>query len=217
MVHLSRITTRGGDDGTTGLGDGSRVAKTHLRIEAMGAVDELNAAIGLALAESESPEVVDRMLRQVQNDLFDLGADLCTPGSDERTAADSTPDCNAPFSTYVRRLENEIERLNSDLRPLDSFVLPGGSRYAAALHLARTVCRRAERDVLRLGEVEPVSAPLRQYLNRLSDLLFVAARVANDQGRNDVLWRPGQEPGAVDSCLSRSRQAPVVAPALDDR
>jgi cob(I)alamin adenosyltransferase len=189
MVHLNRITTRTGDDGTTALGNGMRVPKTHPRIVAVGSLDELNAAIGLALASGSPPADIVRELRSVQNDLFDAGAELCVPiepGED----AGSKGSCGIT-STAVARLEECIAAGTEQLLPLNSFVLPGGTPLAAALHVARTVCRRAERDLLALSQREPVGDALRRYLNRLSDLLFVYARLANDGGRGDVLWQPG--------------------------
>jgi cob(I)alamin adenosyltransferase len=189
MVRLNRIYTRTGDDGTTGLGDGSRRAKHDARVEAFGAVDEANCAIGLARLETrDSGEAglaaIEATLARVQNDLFDLGADLCTPpvAGDARLRV-------AP--SQVARLEGEIDALNADLAPLRSFVLPGGTRAAAALHQARVVCRRAERRMTALATIEPVGTAALAYVNRLSDYLFVAARVANDGGRADVLWIPG--------------------------
>jgi cob(I)alamin adenosyltransferase len=184
MVHLSRIYTRTGDDGTTGLGDGTRRAKHDLRIAAYGTVDETSSAIGVALAQGLSGRI-ERILRHVQNDLFDVGADLCVPGtSGERLRI-------RPL--YVERLEQWIDELNQRLAPLDSFVLPGGEPAAAWLHLARTISRRAERLVSELAAAEPdaTNPEVLRYLNRLSDLLFVLARVANDDGKLDVLWTPG--------------------------
>lgn len=184
MVYLSRIYTKAGDGGQTGLGDGTRVPKDHPRVVAYGEVDELNSVLGLALAAG-APE--PELLRRVQNDLFDLGSDLCVPPGDgdaARTALRVTAD-------QAERLEREIDRLNERLQPLRSFVLPGGSPGAAWLHLARTVCRRAERTVVTLMGSEPVGPAVLVYLNRLSDLLFVLARVANDDGRADLLWVPG--------------------------
>lgn len=186
MVYLSRIYTRSGDDGTTGLGDGTRVPKHDLRVVAYGEVDELNAVLGLALASaSEVPE--KELLCSIQNDLFDVGADLCVP----LTAKDQRLRITIQ---HVTRLEEAIDRLNADLQPLHSFVLPGGSVAAGWLHLARTVCRRAERAAVALYGHEPaaVNPQVLAYLNRLSDLLFVLARVANDGGRQDVLWVPGK-------------------------
>jgi cob(I)alamin adenosyltransferase len=186
MVRLSRIYTRTGDDGTTGLVGNQRRSKADARIEAIGSVDELNAAVGLARLETTAHKAIDEILARVQNDLFDLGADLATPagGGGALRVAES----------QVERLETEIDGLNGDLAPLRSFVLPGGTAASAALHFARTLARRAERSVVRLGEtsgenVGPVAA---RYLNRLSDLLFVAARWTNDKGAGDVLWVPGQ-------------------------
>ena len=191
MVRLNRIYTRTGDDGTTGLGDGTRRAKHDARVEAFGAVDEANCAIGLARLEMRDSSdaalaAIEATLARAQNDLFDLGADLCAPPApDEKKARLRV----AP--SQVERLEREIDALNADLAPLRSFVLPGGTRAAAALHQARVVCRRAERRMTALAATEPVGAAALAYVNRLSDYLFVAARVANDGGRADVLWVPG--------------------------
>jgi cob(I)alamin adenosyltransferase len=187
MVTLNRIYTRTGDGGKTRLSTGAPVAKTHPRVEAYGAVDELNAQIGWARTTLAAEPVLDAMLARVQNDLFDLGADLATP---EGTRA--TEDLRM-LDSQVARLEGEIDQLNDQLEPLTSFVLPGGSPAAAALHVCRTVCRRAERVGVRLTEAEDesVSPAALKYLNRLSDLLFVAARFANAKGAADVLWRPG--------------------------
>jgi cob(I)alamin adenosyltransferase len=189
MVVLNKIYTRTGDDGTTGLVGGERVAKTHPRIEACGAVDETNAAIGLACVQLLEAPLAD-ILARIQNELFDLGADLATPERPGRPLG-WTP--LRATEAQVTRLEEDIDRLNAELSPLNSFVLPGGAPAAAALHLARTICRRAERAVLVLAATpdEPVSQPVLKYLNRLSDLLFVAARWANARGEDDVLWRPG--------------------------
>jgi cob(I)alamin adenosyltransferase len=191
MVHLSRIYTRTGDDGTTGLGDGSRRAKHDLRVAAYGAVDEANSAIGVALAQELAPRLAEH-LRSIQNDLFDVGSDLCVPGS----AGDKL----RILPLYTERLERWIDEENARLEPLRSFVLPGGTAAAAYLHLARTTCRRAEREVSELMAREPgqVNPEVLKYLNRLSDLLFVLARLANDWGKGDVLWKPGatQERGA---------------------
>ncbi len=186
MVILNRIYTRTGDDGTTALGTGERRAKFDLRVSAFGTIDELNATLGLARLHATGE--LDAMLARVQNDLFDVGADLCAPD------AGSGKERLRVSDAQVDRLEAEIDRLNDKLAPLRSFVLPGGTSVAAHLHLARTVCRRAERLIVELAakETEPVSPPLLRYVNRLSDLLFVAARHANDDGARDVLWRPGQ-------------------------
>ncbi len=188
MVRLTRIYTRGGDKGDTSLGDGSRVPKQALRVEAYGTVDEANAAIGLARLHlvSGSDTEADAMLARIQNDLFDLGADLCTP-EDGRRAAGAL----RIVAAQVERLEHEIDAMNKDLRALDSFVLPGGTPAAANLHLARTVTRRAERLVCALAAEEPVNPEAIKYLNRLSDHLFVMSRRLNGNGAGDVLWRPG--------------------------
>ena len=188
MVVLNRIYTRTGDDGTTALGTGERRPKFDLRVTAYGTLDELNAVIGIARLYTASAGEVDAMLNRIQNDLFDLGADLCAPekeGGRERLRV---------VETQVTRLEREIDLLNQDLTPLRSFVLPGGDPAAAHLHLARTVCRRAERLIVELGQKpgEAVSAVLIKYVNRLSDFFFVAARYVNDKGARDVLWQPGQ-------------------------
>jgi cob(I)alamin adenosyltransferase len=184
MVRLTRIYTRGGDGGETSLGDGSRVPKQHLRVEAFGTVDEANAAIGLARLHAAGD--VDAALARIQNDLFDLGADLCNPdgGKHAATALRILP-------SQVERLEHEIDALNAELTPLDSFVLPGGTACAAYLHLARTVTRRAERLVAALAAAETVNPEALKYLNRLSDQLFVLSRHVNGKGAGDVLWRPG--------------------------
>jgi cob(I)alamin adenosyltransferase len=184
MVRLTRIYTRGGDAGETSLGDGARVAKHDLRVEAFGTVDEANAAIGLA--RLSAPTEADAMLARVQNDLFDLGADLCTP-EDGRRAAGAL----RIQTSQVERLEREIDALNAELKPLDSFVLPGGTPCAAHLHLARTITRRAERLVAALAARETVNGEALKYLNRLSDHLFVLSRHVNDKGAGDVLWTPG--------------------------
>jgi cob(I)alamin adenosyltransferase len=189
MVRLNRIYTRTGDDGTTGLGDGSRLPKHHLRIAAYGTVDELSSVLGLALAQGHEPlsAPMQEELRLVQNDLFDVGADLCVPG----VAGDRL----RIQAAYVERLERWIDAYNEHLAPLSSFILPGGRAGAAWLHLARTVCRRAERLVTELAATphdhDRVNPEVVRYLNRLSDLLFVLARAANDQGALDVLWKPG--------------------------
>ena len=184
MVKLDRIYTRGGDGGDTSLGDGSRVRKHSLRVEAYGTVDEANAAIGVARMHAE--DEADAMLARVQNDMFDLGADLCVPPEGERKPALRID------QAQVDRLEAEIDSMNTTLAPLESFVLPGGTAASAHLHLARTVVRRAERSVSRLAESEAMAPLALVYLNRLSDHLFVLARVLNDGGAADVLWRPGE-------------------------
>lgn len=187
MVYLNRIYTRTGDDGTTGLGDGTRVPKTHPRIVAYGSVDELNAVIGLALGAPLPPWAAEQ-LREIQNDLFDLGADLCVP---EGGAVGEKPPLRVTAAQSAR-LETWIDAANERLEPLKSFVLPGGSVAAAHLHHARTVCRRVEVAVLHLAEFESTNSLVNVYLNRLSDLLFVLARVCNEDGTRDVLWSPGQ-------------------------
>jgi cob(I)alamin adenosyltransferase len=190
MVVLSKIYTRTGDDGTTALGSGRRVAKYDLRVECYGTLDETNAAIGLARVDtSKTDTALDAMLARIQNDLFDLGAELCYP--------DESRDGRGRLSVsdaQVERLESEIDTLNRELQPLRSFVLPGGTPAASALHLARTISRRAERLMVALSSRpnEPVSGSALRYINRLSDFLFVAARYANDKGKSDVLWVPGQ-------------------------
>ena len=192
MVVLNRIYTRTGDDGTTALGDGARRRKFDARIEAYGTIDETNAAIGVArLATASAHPVLDAMLARIQNDLFDLGADLCTP---EKDVAPEHPALRI-VQSQVDRLEGEIDTLNATLPALRSFVLPGGSAAAAALHVARTVCRRAERQMVALAQVsgERVGAPALAYVNRLSDFLFVASRAANAVGPGDVLWVPGRD------------------------
>jgi cob(I)alamin adenosyltransferase len=192
MVVLNKIYTRTGDAGMTALGTGERVLKHSARIAAYGTVDETNAAIGVARLElREAYPDVDAMLARVQNDLFDLGADLTMPERGEGTRA------RAPLrvsDAQVKRLEDEIDAMNKELAPLRSFVLPGGSAAAAGLHVARTVCRRAERGIVELAQLpnEPVSSAALKYINRLSDLLFVASRYVNARGEGDVLWIPGQ-------------------------
>lgn len=191
MVVLNRIYTRTGDDGTTALGSGERVAKTARRVEAYGTVDETNAAIGLARALlGDGDSVMMERLARIQNDLFDLGADLCVP---DRGDAAARPALRIA-QTQVDRLEAEIDEMNAELSPLRSFVLPGGRPAAAQLHVARTVSRRAEREMIRLAaEVgETISAEALKYVNRLSDFLFVASRYVNDRGAADVLWVPGK-------------------------
>jgi cob(I)alamin adenosyltransferase len=191
MVILNKIYTKTGDDGTTALGTGERRPKDDLRIEAYGTVDETNSAVGVARGEL-GPDFaeVDAMLAKVQNDLFDLGAELATPD-------DGQPKSYEPLrvvDAQVARIEREIDTLNAELSPLRSFVLPGGGRAAAALHLARTISRRAERLMVRLAREEPgkVGRPALLYINRLSDFLFVASRYVNNKGAGDVLWVPGK-------------------------
>jgi cob(I)alamin adenosyltransferase len=188
MVVLNRIYTRSGDDGTTSLGSGARRKKYDPRVDAYGTLDELNAVIGLARLHTSADPVLDAALGRIQNDIFDVEADLCLaekgPGGARLTVTDA----------QVSWLEGEIDRLNSDLSPLRSFILPGGSAASAWLHLARTVCRRSERIMVALMDQpgEEVSGPSLKYVNRLSDYLFVAGRYANDMGATDVLWVPGQ-------------------------
>jgi cob(I)alamin adenosyltransferase len=197
MVYLSRIYTKAGDQGQTSLGDGTRVRKDSARVAAYGDVDELNSLLGvLRCTSSDLPEA--ELLQQVQNDLFDLGADLCLP---------QPPDEPAGQRLRVRpeqpaRLEHAIDRFNEKLTPLESFVLPGGRPAAAWCHLARTVCRRAERDVVALASQEPINPQIVIYLNRLSDLLFVLARAFNDNGRKDILWIPG---GATPTATTKDK------------
>ena len=190
MVKLNKIYTRTGDDGSTGLGSGERRKKYDLRVAAYGTLDEANAAIGIARLHTAGDDTLDATLSRIQNDLFDVGADLCTPGKGRG------PDGARLTVTQaqVDWLESEIDRLNDDLAPLKSFVLPGGTAAAAYLHLARTICRRAERLIAELKDKpgESVGAEVLQYVNRLSDFLFVAGRYANDKGARDVLWQPGQ-------------------------
>ncbi len=191
MVVLNRIYTRTGDQGTTALGTGERRPKYDLRIESYGTVDETNAAIGMArLATAASDPTLDAMLSRIQNDLFDLGADLCTPETSQKPEWEPL----RILQSQVDRLETEIDAMNAELEPLRSFVLPGGSAAAAALHLARTISRRAERLMVELAAqpVEVVGDPALKYINRLSDFLFVASRYANRQVGGDVLWVPGK-------------------------
>ena len=188
MVRLTRIYTRTGDDGTTGLADGSRRPKDDLRLECYGTIDELNSAMGLAvvharrLGEARGDELA-ALLESLQHDLFDLGADLATPG---------TGDGLRITAQQVSSLESHIDRYNAGLQPLESFVLPGGTELACSLHLARTICRRAERVIVELARHEALNAPVLPFVNRLSDLLFVVSRAANDGGAGDVLWVPGR-------------------------
>lgn len=182
--RLSKIYTRTGDDGTTGLGDGSRTEKDSLRVEAFGCIDELNSLLGLLASQELPPEVV-AIVTGLQHDLFDLGGEVCIPGREALT------------DQYVSRLEQQLDALNAKLPPLKEFILPGGNPAAATCHVARSVCRRAERRLISLGRAEDISNIAIQYLNRLSDLLFVMARYLNQQqGQGDTLWRPGRhEPG----------------------
>ncbi len=186
MVYLSRIYTKTGDQGDTALGDGSRVPKNHPRVTAYGSIDELNSILGLLL--SQEPDVPEAaLLLSIQNDLLDVGADLCVPQS-----AKEAPGTHLRIqSEQAQRLEKAIDRLNAELPPLTSFVLPGGCKAAAWCHVARTVCRRAERDVVTLAQAEGINPQIVIYLNRLSDLFFVLARV-NSKGQKEVLWIPGQ-------------------------
>lgn len=186
MVKLDKIYTRGGDTGETSLGDGSRIAKHAPRVHAQGEIDETNAAIGLARLHTASSPDADSALARVQNDLFDLGADVTTPGNDP---ADGTLRIQP---AQVERLEQEIDRVNENLEPLKSFILRGGSDLAAALHFGCTVCRRAERAMSALAAGEDINPHGLKYLNRLSDLLFVMARDANNGGASDILWKPGE-------------------------
>ncbi|MGD9866682.1 MAG: cob(I)yrinic acid a,c-diamide adenosyltransferase [Hyphomicrobiales bacterium] len=191
MVVLNKIYTRTGDKGSTALGTGQRVPKNHARISAYGTVDETNSVIGVARLElPQGEEAVSAMLERIQNDLFDLGADLCVPDDGEKRDWEPLRITDA----QVKRLETEIDAMNKELQPLRSFVLPGGTRAGAALHVARTVSRRAERAMVDLTgiEGETVSDAAMRYVNRLSDFLFVAARYVNGRGKADVLWKPGE-------------------------
>ncbi|MFS8147014.1 cob(I)yrinic acid a,c-diamide adenosyltransferase [Rhizobium sp. BR 249] len=190
MVKLNKIYTKTGDDGTTGLVSGPRRRKDDLRVEAYGTIDEANSAIGLARLHTSGLPDLDAMLMLIQNDLFDLGADLAAPDTGEPPAYEPL----RIVETQVERIERDIDRLNARLEPLKSFILPGGSPAAAHLHLARTIARRAERLMVALARTdgEIVGPAAMKYVNRLSDFLFVAARHANDQGRADVLWVPGK-------------------------
>jgi len=187
MVQLTRIYTRGGDKGKTSLGDGTRVNKGDLRVSAYGTVDEANGIIGLARIHTAGMAEADAMLGRIQNDLFDLGADLCTPIKENEDPATVL----RMQAEQVKRLENEIDTMNAELNPLKSFILPGGKPAAAYLHLARSVIRRAERLISELIEKEPVNPEALKYANRLSDHLFVMGRYLNDKGRCDILWVPG--------------------------
>ena len=185
MVTLSRIYTKTGDLGETGLGDGSRISKASLRVTAIGTVDETNSAIGIARLDSEGD--ADAMLSRIQNDLFDLGADLCAPREGRK------PEDRLRISgAQVERLEREIDAMNEKLEPLTSFVLPGGTALAARLHLARAIARRAEAAMVALAAQEKINEAALRYANRLSDHLFVMARTANNSGMGDVLWVPGE-------------------------
>ena len=200
MFFLSRIYTKSGDTGETGLGDGTRVPKDAARVVAFGEVDELNAVLGLVAAACPAcPGAA--FLRDIQNDLFDVGADLCIPPIEKEEPGK----CLRVTAAQAERLEKAIDRLNENLQPLRSFVLPGGTIAAAWLHLARTVCRRAERAVVTLMHTETVNPPVLVYLNRLSDYLFVLARVANDGGKADVLWVPGANRQADKSAADERR------------
>ena len=185
MVTLSKIYTKTGDSGQTGLGDGSRISKASMRIAAIGAVDETNAAIGIARLDAE--DEMDAMLARIQNDLFDLGADLCAPEDGRKTEGRLRI-----AGSQVERLEREIDTMNAQLSPLTSFVLPGGTALAAHLHLARTIARRAECAMVALAAEEKINEAAMRYINRLSDHLFVMARAANNAGMGDVLWVPGE-------------------------
>ena len=191
MVELNRIYTRGGDAGQTSLGSGDRVAKHDLRVAAYGTVDETNATLGLARLHTGEDRETDEMLARIQNDLFDLGADLCTPEGDAR-AARKQEGALRIVPEQVDRLEQEIDTLNESLAPLTSFILPGGTAAAAHLHMARTIARRAERLMTELATHEDVNPDALKYINRLSDHLFVRGRHLNDGGRADVHWKPGQ-------------------------
>lgn len=186
MVRLDKIVTKAGDGGKTRLVTGEPVSKASARVAAYGAVDEVNSAIGVARLHTTAKPTLDAILERVQNDLFDLGADLATPNS---------PDLKfEPLriqASQVDRLEAEVDQLNDQLEPLTSFILPGGSPAAAHLHLARAIARRAERDIVALADVEAISPEAIKFMNRLSDLLFVAARFANELGKADILWKPG--------------------------
>ena len=190
MVVLNKIYTRTGDDGTTALGTGERRKKYDLRVAAYGTLDELNAVIGIARLHTRDEHAIHGALFRIQNDLFDLGADLTTPGKGKGPGGARL----TVTAAQVAWLEKEIDRLNADMQPLKSFILPGGFEAAAYLHLARTVCRRAERIIIELKDQagESVTPEIIQYVNRLSDYLFVAARYANDKGAADILWTPGQ-------------------------
>jgi cob(I)alamin adenosyltransferase len=184
-IRLSKIYTKTGDKGTTGLISGDRVAKDHVRIQAIGDVDEANSTLGLAILHADGDESIRKVLRHIQNDLFDLGADMALPMSADK------PNVLRIIESQVLYLEGQIDNFNSHLKPLDSFVLPGGSALSAALHQARAVVRRSERSLVKLKEKEDINPFAVQYINRLSDLLFVLSRCANDNGNSDILWTPG--------------------------
>jgi cob(I)alamin adenosyltransferase len=190
MVRLNKIYTKTGDAGTTGLGTGERVRKDDLRITAYGTVDETNATLGVVRQHLAGHPGLDAKILRIQNDLFDLGADLCVPDRGEKLEFEALRITEG----QVERLEAELDEMNAEIKPLKSFILPGGSPASVAFHVARTVCRRAERDMVSLAaaENEPVSAAALKYINRLSDYLFVAGRYVNDRGKSDVLWVPGQ-------------------------
>src|SRR6056297_806527 len=187
MVVLNKIYTKTGDDGETALGNGARVAKHSMRVTAYGTVDELNAIVGLARLQAGTD--LDAQMARIQNDLFDLGADLCRPDMEQDADAEYPP--LRIVSSQVDRLETEIDAMNAHLEPLRSFILPGGSALSAHMHQCRTVARRAERHVVQLATMESVNPAAVKYLNRLSDWFFVAARIANNAGKDDVLWVPG--------------------------
>lgn len=204
MVYLNRIYTKTGDDGGTSLWDGSRISKSHPRVRAMGDVDELNAAIGMTAVHLSPPagaapggaafapgDELLGQLRIIQGDLFDVGADLAAPLPEDESAVEAPGSRLRITDKYITRLEQWIDRWNESLAPLESFILPGGTPAAATLHWARTVCRRAESTAVELAEAERLNPQLLVYLNRLSDYLFITARIANDCGRSDVLWVPG--------------------------
>lgn len=204
MVYLHRIYTKSGDQGQTALGDGTRVSKTHPRIVAYGTVDELNSLLGFIVAQGVDDKLRLQVLH-IQNDLFDLGADLCVPDlneEDEEELTDSARTIRAEknlriVEPQITTLEGWIDECVEELQPLNSFILPGGSLVASTLHMARTVCRRAEIETLKLADYENINPQCLIYLNRLSDLLFVLSRRCNHNGRDDILWKPGQNQGAV--------------------
>lgn len=187
MVVLNKIYTKTGDDGETALGNGARVAKHSMRVTAYGTTDELNSFVGLARLHASND--LDQMLQRIQNDLFDIGADLCRPDMELDAEAEYQP--LRIIDAQVTRLETEIDAMNANLQPLRSFILPGGSALSAHLHVCRTVSRRAERQAVELATMESVNPAAVKYLNRLSDWFFVAGRIANNNGTDDVLWVPG--------------------------